>query len=251
MNVSGQFPRYAASIAAPHAGGLSLLQIRDFVTRQWRLVALVTALAIIVGIAYLALTPRKYTAQTDMIIDTKRVSFSQSELATENRIVEDASVESEIETTKSEKVAGVVAKRLQLVDDPEFVGSGESLKQRIFSLIWSTAPAPEPSSEEILRGVTGQLKANLRVTRLGRSYIEQIALHFARSEQGRAESPTLSPMPISRTSCRRSSKPPVAPASGWSNGSESCASRRATRSRRCRTSNPSTASSLASTASCQ
>ena len=67
------------------------------------------------GIAYLALTPRKYTAQTDMIIDTKRVSFSQTELATENRIVEDASVESEIETTKSEKVAGVVAKRLQLV----------------------------------------------------------------------------------------------------------------------------------------
>lgn len=175
MNVSGQFPRYTASITAPHAGGLSLLQIRDFVTRQWRLIALVTALSVIVGIAYLALTPRKYTALTDMIIDTKRVSFSQSELATENRIVEDASVESEIETTKSEKVAGVVARRLQLATDPEFVGSGESLKQRIFSLIWSAAPAAEPSSEEILRGVTGQLRANLRVTRLGRSYIEQIA----------------------------------------------------------------------------
>ncbi len=104
---------YAASIVTTPRRGLSLLQIRDFVTRQWRLVALITALAIIVEIAYLALTPRKYTAQTDMIIDTKRVTFSQSELATENRIVEDASVESEIETTKSEKVAGVVAKRLQ------------------------------------------------------------------------------------------------------------------------------------------
>jgi exopolysaccharide transport family protein len=175
MNVSGQFPRYAASITAVHAGGLTLLQIRDFVTRQWRLVALITALAVIVGIAYLALTPRKYTAQTDMIIDTKRVSFSQTELATENRIVEDASVESEIETTKSEKVAGVVAKRLQLATDPEFVGSGESLKQRIFSLVWSAAPTPEPTSEDILRGVIGHLRANLRVTRLGRSYIEQIS----------------------------------------------------------------------------
>ena len=70
MNVSGQFPRYAASIAPAHVAGLSLLQIRDFVTRQWRLVALVTALALITGIAYLALTPRKYTAQADMIIDT-------------------------------------------------------------------------------------------------------------------------------------------------------------------------------------
>jgi len=175
MNVSGQFPRYATSITPPHVGGLSLLQIRDFVTRQWRLVALVTALAVIVGIAYLALTPRKYTAQADMIIDTKRVSFSQTELATESRIVEDASVESEIETTKSEKVATVVAKRLQLVNDPEFVGSGQSLKQRIFSLIWSPAPAAEPTSDDILRGVVAQLRGNLRVTRLGRSYIEQIA----------------------------------------------------------------------------
>jgi succinoglycan biosynthesis transport protein ExoP len=175
MNVSGQFSRYTTSINPPHAGGLSLLQIRDFVTRQWRLVALITALSIVAGMAHLALTPRKYTAQADMIIDTKRVSFSRSELETENRIVEDASVESEIETTKSEKVATVVAKRLKLVSDPEFVGSSESLKQRIFSLIWSSAPAPEPSSEDILRGVTAQLRGNLRVTRLGRSYIEQIA----------------------------------------------------------------------------
>jgi len=112
MNVSGQFPRYTASIAAPHAGGLSLLQVRDFVTRQWRLVALVTALAIIVGIAYLALTPRKYTAQADMIIDTKRVSFSQSELATENRIVEDASVEP---VTRSADIVDVAQPKFELV----------------------------------------------------------------------------------------------------------------------------------------
>ena len=57
------------------------------------------------GVAYLVVTPSRYTAQADMIIDTKRVTWTQSELATENRTVEDASVESEIETTKSEKVA--------------------------------------------------------------------------------------------------------------------------------------------------
>jgi polysaccharide biosynthesis transport protein len=177
MNVSGQFPRYTTPVSseAAHIGGLSLLEIRDFVKRQWRLIALVTALAIVAGITHLALAPRKFTAQADMIIDTKRVTFTQSELATENRIVEDASVESEIETTKSEKVAGVVAKRLNLTADPEFVGAGESLKQRIFSLFRSSAPAPEPSSEEILRGVIGQLRGNLNVARVGRSYIEQIA----------------------------------------------------------------------------
>ena len=108
MNVAGQFSRYSTSIDNDsNVGTLSLLHIRDFLSRQWRLIALVTGLAIVAGIAYLALAPRKYTAQADMIIDTKRVTWTQSELATENRTVEDASVESEIETTKSEKVASV------------------------------------------------------------------------------------------------------------------------------------------------
>ena len=176
MNISGQFGRYATSIANDPAGApLSLLQVRDFLKRQWRLIALVAGLALIVGVFYLAIAPRKYTAQSDMIIDTKRVSFTQSELATENRIVEDASVESEIETTKSERVAGVVAKRLSLTSDPEFIGTTTSLKQRIYALFGSKAAAPEPTDDEVLRSVTGQLRSNLNVTRIGRSYIEQIS----------------------------------------------------------------------------
>ena len=70
-----------------------------------------------------------------MIIDTKRVTWTQSDMATENRMVEDASVESEIETTKSEKVATAVARNLKLTEDPEFVGTGHSLRSRVFSLL--------------------------------------------------------------------------------------------------------------------
>src|ERR671930_2500449 len=106
MNVAGQFSRYAPAVENEiHAGTLSLLQARDFLIRQWRFIALITGMVLVVGVAYLAVTPSRYTAQTDMIIDTKRISWSQSELATENRSVEDPAVESEIETTKSEKVA--------------------------------------------------------------------------------------------------------------------------------------------------
>src|ERR1700722_8523194 len=164
MNVAGQFPRYSTTIDNdPNAGTLSLLQIRDFLSRQWRLIALVAALAIVVGIAFLALAPRKYTAQADMIIDTKRVTWTQSEQVTENRNVEDASVESEIETTKSEKVATTVANRLHLTEDPEFVGAGQGLKQRIFSLLGLTSgPETEPSKDAETRRVIAVLKDNLR-----------------------------------------------------------------------------------------
>src|SRR5664279_2803931 len=115
MNVAGQFSRYTPAVDNdPNAGSLPLLQVRDFLSRQWRLIAVVTGLAMTVGVGYLAITPKRYTAQADMIIDTKKVTWTQSEMQAENRNIDDASVESEIETTKSEKVATAVARRLHL-----------------------------------------------------------------------------------------------------------------------------------------
>ena len=174
MNIARQFPPYTTAIDNDaNSGTLSMLQVRDFLGREWRLIALVTGLSMVVGASFVALSPAKYTAQADMIIDTKRVTWTQSELASENRTVEDAAVESEIETTKSEKVANVVIARLHLTDDPEFVGAGRGLRRRIFSLFHLTSAA-QPSNDEVLRGVLATLKDNLNVVRLGRSYIEQI-----------------------------------------------------------------------------
>src|SRR6266436_5559810 len=177
MNIAGQFPAYTPAIDNdPSSGTLSVLQIRDFFGREWRLIALVTGLSMVVGATYVAISPYKYTAQADMIIDTKRVTWTQTEMASENRTVEDASVESEIETTKSEKVAEAVIRRLHLTEDPEFVGAGSGLRRRIFSLFkLGSGPEQEPSNDELMRRVVGSVKDNLRVTRLGRSYIEQIA----------------------------------------------------------------------------
>jgi succinoglycan biosynthesis transport protein ExoP len=177
MNIAGQFPPYTPAIDNdPSSGTLSMLQVRDFLGRAWRLIALITGLSIVVGATLVAISPYKYTAQTDMIIDTKRVTWTQTEMASENRTVEDASVESEIETTKSEKVAEAVIRRLHLTEDPEFVGAGSGLRRRIFSLFkLGSGPEQEPSNDELMRRVVGSVKDNLRVTRLGRSYIEQIA----------------------------------------------------------------------------
>ena len=100
MNMAGRFGRYSANDDDSDSASLAFLHVRDFLSRQWRLIALVTGLTLIVGVAYLAFAPKKYTAQADMIIDTKRMTWAQSELQAENRFVEDASVESEIETTR-------------------------------------------------------------------------------------------------------------------------------------------------------
>jgi succinoglycan biosynthesis transport protein ExoP len=177
MNIAGQFHQTREPVVRINSdsGTVSLLHIRDFLARQWRLIAIITALATILGLVYIATSPTKYTAQADMIIDTKRVTWTQTEMASENRMVEDASVESEIETTKSEKVAISVINRLHLTSDPEFVGSGRGLSRRIFALFHAGGNSmPEPSSDELTRQALGVFKDNLRVIRLGRSYIEQI-----------------------------------------------------------------------------
>jgi succinoglycan biosynthesis transport protein ExoP len=173
MNVAGQFPPYRPA-AEDDAGSVSMLQIRDFLGREWHLIALVTGLAIIVGAIYIAISPTRYTAQADMIIDTKRVTWTQAEMTSENRQVEDASVESEIETTRSEKVAISVIRRLHLNEDPEFVGASQGLRRRLISL-FNPISEPEPSNDELMQRALATVKSNLNVTRLGRSYIEQIA----------------------------------------------------------------------------
>jgi succinoglycan biosynthesis transport protein ExoP len=177
MNIAGQFAPYTSGMDNdPNAGTMPLRQVRDFLSREWRLIGMVTGLALLISGVYIAITPAKYTAQADMIIDTKRITWSQSELASENRTVEDAAVESEIETTKSERVVTAVIRRLHLDQDPEFVGAGLGLGRRVLSLL-RLAPEeePDPSNEELMRRVLATVKSDLSVTRLGKSYIEQIA----------------------------------------------------------------------------
>jgi succinoglycan biosynthesis transport protein ExoP len=177
MNLAGQFLPYMPAVEnGSHSGSVSVHEVRDFLRRQWRLMALVTGFAIVLGAAYIAVSPFRYTAQADMIIDTKRVTWTQTEMSTDNRMIEDAQVDSEIETTKSEQVALAVIRRLHLTEDPEFVGAGRGLKNRLFSLFgFGSRSETEPTKDELRRGVLGRFKDNLRVTRLGRSYIEQIA----------------------------------------------------------------------------
>jgi polysaccharide biosynthesis transport protein len=176
MNVAGQFPPYEPRIENDSdSGTVSMLQIRDFLSRQWRLIALVTGLAIMVGAIYIAISPSKFTAQVDMVIDTKKANWTQTEMASENRPVEDASVDSEIETTKSERVASLVISRLHLIEDPEFIEAGSSLKRQIFSLLRLTKESEQLSKDQLMRRVLSTLKDNLGVVRLGRSYIEQIS----------------------------------------------------------------------------
>jgi succinoglycan biosynthesis transport protein ExoP len=178
MNFANQFLNQPYETAVKDDPFTGLTEVRVFLSRQWRLIAIITGLSILVGALYIVTSPTKYTAQADMIIDTKKVTWTQSELSTEKLSVEDASVESEIETTKSETVALAVIKRLHLTDDPEFTGASHGILSPIFNLFRSSPKPdhskPEVFNDELLRQALPVFKSNLKVLRLGHSYIEQI-----------------------------------------------------------------------------
>jgi succinoglycan biosynthesis transport protein ExoP len=174
MNVAGRLPLHAPAKDADSASGtLSMLQLKAFLGRQWRLIAFITIFFIALGVAYVVLAPNRYTARADMIIDTKKNVWVQNEMTAENRGVDDAAVESEIETTRSEKVAGAVVRRLNLTEDPEFVGSGPGLMQRILAR-FGMAHNEKPTEDDLFQSAMATLAANVRVNRMGRTYHEEI-----------------------------------------------------------------------------
>ncbi|QOG19033.1 MULTISPECIES: AAA family ATPase [Bradyrhizobium] len=177
MNIAGDLrPLVGLADSGLDAQTKSLLQLRDFLRREWRLIAFVTIFSSALGATYVGFAPRKFTAQTDMFVDTKGITAPQSETSQETRGVDDSIVESEIETTKSEKVGKSVIRRLHLTEDPEFVGPAHGLLGRAAGLFGLATKSDERlSPAELERRALANLNDNLRVTRLGRSYVEQIA----------------------------------------------------------------------------
>jgi exopolysaccharide transport family protein len=190
MNVPGVPFLSSGKDEAKNSGAPPILQLRAFLRRQWPLIAAITVFSILLGTTYVIVAPNKYTAQTNMILDTKKIVWVQSEMTSENRGVDDGAVESEIETTKSEKVAGAVIRRLHLTEDPEFVGSRDKGASRWTLFGWAPfgwtlfgwAPFGDaaeadvkPSEDDLMRNALAKLSANLRVIRVGRSYHEQIS----------------------------------------------------------------------------
>ena len=175
MNIAVWVRSFAAAAdGAPDPGTQSLLHLRDFLSREWRPIAMMTVLSLAIGAAYVATAPRKYTAKADLIIDTEKITWTHGEMSSETRTVDDARVETALETTRSDRVAKIVVRQLGLIQDPEFVGPDHGIKARILAL-FKRGPQPEPSSDELMQRALSTIDENLRVTRMGRSYVEQIA----------------------------------------------------------------------------
>src|SRR4051812_25254234 len=95
-------------------------QLSGLARRQYRVILIVPAVAIAIGLLYLLVTPSQYTATATLLIDSSTLRVLQNQLQPQGDIPLDTlQVGSQVEILASRKLGLDVVRSLKLADDPE------------------------------------------------------------------------------------------------------------------------------------
>jgi succinoglycan biosynthesis transport protein ExoP len=162
---SKQWPGAGRQQSVPE---VSLIDLASSLTRIVRRQLAVIIISIIagssLGVAYILVTPKSYTAKAQLITDTRRLQISPS-LA--EAPIEPWAADTQVEILKSEKILLPVINNLQLLENPEFNRSG------FFSTFFRSQN--RSSDLERTRGVLQAIQDSLEVARVVKTQIVEIS----------------------------------------------------------------------------
>jgi polysaccharide biosynthesis transport protein len=155
----------------------------DFVTgflgRRYLLILLGLLLSLPFGALYLYIAPATYTASSVMMIEPRKGPFDSQG----NSIPDAIWIDSQAIALNSLNVASYVVKQLRLADDPEFVRSGVWwVDKLLFRLGWGEDPEPKSEPERVGAAIVA-LNDQLKVQRIGQSYMMRIDVRSQNKEQ--------------------------------------------------------------------
>jgi succinoglycan biosynthesis transport protein ExoP len=158
--------------------GFTLAQLVDFLRRQWPAITVALLVFVGLGIAYLILTPPRYTAKTLLMLDARRAQVFQQQSVVGEINFDDVAVASQVEILKSVNVAVAVVREQKLLEDPEFTGQIRgfvaSVVGSLVRLVSSSTPDALSSNDEMLSRAVKKLRGDLSVQRVGRTYVLEI-----------------------------------------------------------------------------
>ncbi len=168
--------------------GFDLWEIISFAWREWKFIALVVSVTLLVGVTYVLRETPLYTASADVLLEPRR------ERAPVESVISDANldfamVESQMAIIRSSVFLRRVVEKERLYSDPEF-GSvpvpSLSILEKIRSLFFlfggpadikSQSPEPEsPVTEGRIRGAINALKGAVAVSRGTQLYILSVSV---------------------------------------------------------------------------
>jgi polysaccharide biosynthesis transport protein len=180
-------PSIQSTDSAVEAGFSETLQfVLAFLSRQYAVIGFVAAIVIAMGFVYLFTTPPSYTATASMLIDTSNIRQVQQQSMDFDSSIDSGTVESQVEILKSDSIALAVIKKLDLVEDREFVGPGGGLVGTVLSSVMGLFASSNGTSSDFAteHAALGAFQSGLNVGRVGLSYI--IAISFRSLSPDRA-----------------------------------------------------------------
>lgn len=150
-----------------------------FIRRQYPVIVFVMLLMLGLAALYIFTAPPRFTGEAVLIIDTHKPDlFQQQNALNADAPVDTAMIDSQVELLKSENIGLSVIKNLHLADDPEFVGPDGGLVSTIFGLASKAmnlfGSGGPPSEYSLTRIALGRFESNLKIKRVGLTYIIDI-----------------------------------------------------------------------------
>jgi succinoglycan biosynthesis transport protein ExoP len=165
--------------------GLDIASMLTVARRQIWPVVLCALVGLVGGVAFGQVAQTRFTAQADLLIDTRQVRTVQDLSVVANASYDPTLIDNQLQVLQSENVMEAVIEKLALENDPEFNGrepeSTFSMVMRqirtvMNPLAWfePARPASDPSYR-IERTAVSRLQRAIEISRVGRSNVVQIS----------------------------------------------------------------------------
>ena len=162
-----------------NSGQLSLGQVIDDVfgllRRNLLIIFCTTLIGIAIGLAYVVYAPPLYSANAQIILDTRKLQVFQQQPVIADAPLDIASVESQMQILQSKAIALSVVRNLKLANDPTFIEQSQGVVSWLFGLLTNRSSLAAPLSDaDRSEEAVEAIQQNLKVTRVGASYVIDI-----------------------------------------------------------------------------
>jgi succinoglycan biosynthesis transport protein ExoP len=171
-------PEFSPTVIDEPSTAETIARGLGIVRRQFFVVFAFALLGVMLGWIFFVQAVPKYTATATLLVDTRKMELVQQPAVYNDMSIQSmGAMESQVELLKSDEVALTVIKKLNLSDDPRFIGGGRPSVLR--SLLYRVAPSyfaetPALSEEERQNLALGVFAKNLSVSRIGVTYAMEI-----------------------------------------------------------------------------
>jgi succinoglycan biosynthesis transport protein ExoP len=171
---------------------IDLSRLFSAVRRQYWPVIMMTLVGIALGVAYVATAVPKYTASLNLLIDSDKNRLADRLNTLGATLQDEASVLSQVEILRSERIAMAVVEKLNLTENPVFMAESQTLLTRLKDLPkrvidfreWFGATEQALTQRERMGIAAWRVQQGLEVERVGRSFV--LALNYTATDPGLA-----------------------------------------------------------------